>query len=127
MTYMKEQRIFKPNYMANLVQSWIPSLGVEEQLKNGAKVADIGCGYGISTAIKAKAYLNSQFNGFDNHAPSIEAAKENINKEDTTTKNVNFSIVYANDKSLGNDCNLVTFFDCLHDIGDPVGALKFAK
>jgi Methyltransferase small domain len=71
-------RFFKPNYVGNLVSSWIPSLdGVEEKLKQGgAKVADIGCGYGISTILMAKAYPNSKFYGFDNHGPSIEQAKE---------------------------------------------------
>ena len=119
-------KFFKPSYMSNLVQSWIPSLeGVEEKLKKGAKVADIGCGYGISTIIMAKAYPNSKFHGFDNHTSSIEKAKEIIGKENTN-KNINFSIVSANE-SIGNDYDLVAFFDCLHDMGDPLGALKFAR
>ena len=119
-------KFFKPSYMSNLVQSWIPSLeGVEEKLKKGAKVADIGCGYGISTIIMAKAYPNSKFHGFDNHTSSIEKAKESIGKENTN-KNINFSIVSANE-SIGNDYDLVAFFDCLHDMGDPLGALKFAR
>jgi SAM-dependent methyltransferase len=112
--------------MSNLVQSWIPSLdGVEEKLKRGAKVADIGCGYGVSTAIMAKAYPNSQFYGFDNHAPSIEKAKEYASK-DNIDKNIHFSLVSANE-SIGNDYDLVAFFDCLHDMGDPLGALEFAR
>lgn len=75
-------RFFKPNYIGNLVSSWIPSLdGVEEKLKQGAKVADIGCGYGISTILMAKGYPNSKFYGFDNHSPSIEQAKEQEKKE----------------------------------------------
>jgi 2-polyprenyl-3-methyl-5-hydroxy-6-metoxy-1,4-benzoquinol methylase len=120
-------RFFKPNYIGNLVNSWIPSLdGVEEKLKQGAKVADIGCGYGISTIIMAKAYPNSKFYGFDNHSPSIEQAKEQARKEGIT-RNVEFSSVSANDKSIGNDYDLITFFDCLHDMGDPTGAMKFAK
>ncbi|WP_458746532.1 class I SAM-dependent methyltransferase [Candidatus Nitrosocosmicus sp. T] len=119
-------KFFKPSYMSNLVQSWIPSLeGVEERLKKGAKVADIGCGYGISTSIMAKAYPNSQFYGFDNHAPSIEKAKEDASK-DNIDNNINFSLVSANE-SIGNDYDLVAFFDCLHDMGDPLGALEFAK
>ena len=119
-------KFFKPSYTSNLVQSWIPSLGgVEERLLKGAKVADIGCGYGISTVIMAKAYPNSQFYGFDNHTPSIEKAKENISKE-STDKNINFSLVSANE-SIGKDYDLVAFFDCLHDMGDPLGALKFAR
>jgi 2-polyprenyl-3-methyl-5-hydroxy-6-metoxy-1,4-benzoquinol methylase len=120
-------RFFKPNYIGNLVSSWIPSLdGVEEKLKQGAKVADIGCGYGISTTLMAKAYPNSKFYGFDNHSPSIEQAKE-LSKKEGITDNVEFSSVSANDKSIGNDYDLITFFDCLHDMGDPIGAMKFAK
>ncbi len=119
-------KFFKPSYMSNLVQSWIPSLeGTEEKLKEGAKVADIGCGYGVSTTIMAKAYPNSKFYGFDNHAPSIETAKKNISN-DNIHKNINFSVVSANE-SIGNNYDLVAFFDCLHDMGDPLGALKFAK
>ena len=120
-------RFFKPNYVGNLVSSWIPSLdGVEEKLKQGAKVADIGCGYGISTILMAKAYPNSKFYGFDNHGPSIEQAKEVSTKEGVTV-NTEFNVVSANDESIGNDYDLITFFDCLHDMGDPVGAMKFAK
>ena len=74
---------YKPNYVGNLVNSWIPSLeGVEDKLKQGAKVADIGCGYGISTILMAKAYPNSKFYGFDNHGHSIEQAKEEVRKEE---------------------------------------------
>jgi SAM-dependent methyltransferase len=121
-------RFFKPNYVGNLVSSWIPSLdGVEEKLKQGAKVADIGCGYGISTILMAKDYPNSKFYGFDNHGPSIEQAKEQLRKEEEITGNVEFSSVSANDESIGNDYDLITFFDCIHDMGDPLGAMKFAK
>jgi SAM-dependent methyltransferase len=121
-------RFFKPNYVGNLVSSWIPSLdGVEEKLKQGAKVADIGCGYGISTILMAKAYPNSKFYGFDNHGPSIEQAKGQVRKEEGITENVEFSSVSANDESIGNDYDLITFFDCIHDMGDPLGAMKFAK
>jgi 2-polyprenyl-3-methyl-5-hydroxy-6-metoxy-1,4-benzoquinol methylase len=120
-------RFFKPNYVGNLVSSWIPSLdGIEEKLKQGAKVADIGCGYGISTILMAKAYSNSKFYGFDNHNPSIEQAKEQSRKEGITS-NLEFSSVSASDESIGNDYDLITFFDCLHDMGDPIGAMKFAK
>src|SRR5829696_2626140 len=120
-------RFFKPNYVGNLVSSWIPSLdGIEEKLKQGAKVADIGCGYGISTILMAKTYSNSKFYGFDNHNPSIEQAKEQSRKEGITS-NLEFSSVSASDESIGNDYDLITFFDCLHDMGDPIGAMKFAK
>jgi SAM-dependent methyltransferase len=122
-------RFFKPNYIGNLVSSWIPSLeGVEEKLKQGgAKVADIGCGYGISTILMAKAYPNSKFYGFDNHIASIEQARELARKEEGIANNIEFSSVSANDESIGSDYDLITFFDCLHDMGDPAGALKFAK
>jgi 2-polyprenyl-3-methyl-5-hydroxy-6-metoxy-1,4-benzoquinol methylase len=120
-------RFFKPNYVGNLVSTWIPSLnGVEEKLKQGAKVADIGCGYGISTILMAKAYPNSKFYGFDNHGPSIEQAKVQARKEGITG-NIEFSSVSANDESIGHDYDLITFFDCLHDMGDPLAAMKFAK
>ena len=123
---------YKPNYVGNLLSSWIPSLeGVEDKLKQGAKVADMGCGYGISTILMAKAYSNSEFYGFDNHGPSIEQAKEQVRKEEEKEErrigNVEFNTVSASDKSIGNDYDLITFFDCLHDMTDPVGAMKFAK
>ncbi len=119
-------KFFKPNYMGNLVQSWIPSLeGVEEKLKNGAKVADIGCGYGIPSIIMVKEYPNSKFYGFDNHKLSIEAANELAQKEGLANR-VQYAVVSTN-QSIGNDYDLITFFDCLHDMADPIGALKFAK
>ena len=122
---------YKPNYVANLVSSWIPSLeGVQEKLKLGAKVADIGCGYGISTILMAKAFPNSKFHGFDNHTPSIEEAKDQLKKEEKAVGkigNVEFSAVSADDESIGNNYDLITFFDCLHDMADPVGAMKFAR
>ena len=120
-------KFFKPNYVGNLVCSWMHSFdGIEEKLKQGAKVADIGCGYGISTILMAKEYPNSKFYGFDNHNPSIEQAKEQSRKEGITS-NLEFSSVSASDESIGNDYDLITFFDCLHDMGDPIGAMKFAK
>lgn len=120
-------RFFKPSYVGNLVSSWIPSLDkVEGKLKQGAKVADIGCGYGISTIIMAKAYPNSRFYGFDNHVPSIEKAKDEARKEGVL-ENTEFISVSASNKSIGNDYDLITFFDCLHDMGDPIGAMRFAK
>ena len=119
-------KFFKPNYLSNLVPSWIPSLdGMQEKLKQGAKIADIGCGYGVSTVIMAKEYPNSKFYGFDNHKASIEAARKLAQKEDVTDR-IEFAVVSANE-SIGNDFDLVAFFDCLHDMADPVSALKFAK
>jgi 2-polyprenyl-3-methyl-5-hydroxy-6-metoxy-1,4-benzoquinol methylase len=119
-------RFYKASYIGNIVQSWIPSLdGVEQKLNDGAKVGDIGCGYGISTRIMAKAYPNSKFYGYDNHSPSIEKAKEQA-KEEGAGNNIEFKVVSANEP-IGNDYDLLTFFDCLHDMGDPVGAMKYAK
>ena len=119
-------KFFKPNYLSNLVPSWIPSLdGVQEKLKQGAKIADIGCGYGVSTVIMAKEYPKSKFYGFDNHKDSIEAARKLAQKEGVTDR-IEFAVVSANE-SIDNDFDLVAFFDCLHDMADPVSALKFAK
>jgi SAM-dependent methyltransferase len=112
---------FRPGYAANLVSSWIPSLeGIEAKLKDGAKVADVGCGLGASTILMAQAYPNSAFTGFDYHDGSIEMAKERA-KEAGISDRVNFEIAKAKDYP-GTGYDLVTFFDCLHDMGDPVGA-----
>jgi 2-polyprenyl-3-methyl-5-hydroxy-6-metoxy-1,4-benzoquinol methylase len=119
-------KFFKSAYIGNLVQSWIPSLeGVEEKLRQGAKVADIGCGYGVPTLIMAKAYPNSKFYGYDNHKASIETAQQSAQKEGLADR-AEFHTVSANE-SIGNDYDLVAFFDCLHDMGDPIGAMNFAK
>ncbi len=112
---------FRPGYAANLVSSWIPSLeGVEAKLNNGAKVADVGCGLGASTILMAQAFPNSAFTGFDYHDASIEMAKERA-REAGVSDRVNFEIAKAKDYP-GTGYDLVTFFDCLHDMGDPVGA-----
>ncbi len=118
------EKFFKPSYRAHLTSSWIPALnGVEEKLKSGARVADIGCGHGASTMVMAETYPNSKFSGYDFHHPSIvharHAAKSN------GCNNVYFETVTAR-KSPGADYDLVAFFDCLHDMGDPVGALSHA-
>ena len=119
-------RFFKPNYVGNLVSTWIPSLdGIQEKLKEGAKVADIGCGFGISTILMAKAFPNSVVYGFDNHIPSIEEAKKQALNEGLE-ENVKF-IVNSSTGTFGNDFDLITFFDCLHDMGDPIGVLKLVK
>ena len=117
------ERFFKPGYVANLTTSWIPSLeGVEDKLRGGsAKVADVGCGHGASTILMAKAYPNSQIIGFDYHKPSIERARKNAEKEGL--KNVTFEVAGSTDYP-GDDYDLVTFFDCFHDMGNPTGAAK---
>ena len=120
------ERFFRPGYNANLVPNWIPALeGVEARLKAGAKVADVGCGHGASTIVMAKAYPKSEFFGFDYHQPSIERAKE-LAAEAGVGDRITFAQASAKDfPAKGYD--LVAFFDCLHDMGDPVGAGKRVK
>ena len=120
------ERFFGPGYNANLASSWIPALdGVEAKLKAGAKVADVGCGHGASTIVMAKAYPKSEFFGFDYHLPSIERARK-LAAEDGVGDRITFAQANAKDfPSRGYD--LVAFFDCLHDMGDPVGAGKHVK
>jgi SAM-dependent methyltransferase len=114
-------RFFRPNYIANLLSSWIPALnGVGRALQRGAKVADIGCGYGASTLLMAKEYPNSRFFGFDYHEPSIAAARKNAERQGVEDR-VTFSVAHAKNFP-GADYDFVAFFDCLHDMGDPVGA-----
>ena len=117
------ERFFKPNYVANLTQSWIPALDdVEIKLKNKkCKIADVGCGHGASTIMMAKAYPNSSVIGFDSHKPSIEWAKKRAVEEGLV--NITFELAKSSDYP-GEDYDLVTFFDCFHDMGDPVGAAK---
>ena len=123
--YCGTEKFFSPSYEGNLIQSWIPSLeGVEEKLKNGAKVADIGCGHAASTIIMAKAYPNSTFYGYDYHGDSIEQAK--LRAQDAGVSNVTFEVTTAKDAP-GSDFDFITFFDCLHDMGDPSGACSHAK
>ena len=117
------ERFFKPNYVANLTSSWIPSLeGVDTKLKGGnAKIADVGCGHGVSTILMAKAYPESRIVGFDFHKPSIEWARKEAEKEGL--KNITFEVAGSTDYP-GDDYDLVTFFDCFHDMGNPDGAAK---
>jgi len=115
------ERFFRPSYAANLVNSWIPALdGIEAKLKAGAKVADVGCGRGASTILMAKAYPKSQFVGFDYHAPSIESAWKAAEKAGLADR-VGFQVAWAKEFP-GKGYDLVAFFDCLHDMGDPAGA-----
>lgn len=117
-------RFFRPGYQNNLVQSWLPALsGVVEKLEQGARVADIGCGHGITTAIMAQAFPNSEFVGFDFHQPSIDAARAHSTAQRLT--NIRFEVSLA--KELLGHYDLVTIFDCLHDMGDPVGAMKHIR
>jgi SAM-dependent methyltransferase len=120
------ERFFRPGYNANLVSSWIPALdGVEAKLQAGAAVADIGCGHGASTVLMAKAYPASRFVGFDYHGPSIERARQAA-KDQGVADQVSFEVAAAADFP-GDDYGLVTIFDALHDMGDPVGAARHIK
>ena len=115
------ERFFRPGYAANLVSQWIPALdGMRARLEAGARVADVGCGHGASTIIMAQAFPASSFAGFDYHAPSIEVARASAAKAGVADR-VRFDVATAKDFP-GRDHDLVTVFDCLHDMGDPVGA-----
>lgn len=112
------ERLFKPGYVANLVANWLPALeGVTEKLEKGAKVADVGCGYGASTIIMAQAYPNSRFYGFDNHGPSLERARKAA-EEAGVAGRVTFEVADATNYP-GEDYDLIAFFDCFHDLPDP--------
>ncbi|MCW3028652.1 MAG: class SAM-dependent methyltransferase [Solirubrobacterales bacterium] len=115
------ERFFRPGYRGNLVPEWIPALeGVQEKLEAGAKVADVGCGHGASTIIMAEAFPNSEFFGFDYHQASIDRAREAA-REARVEDRITFAVATAKDYP-GTDYDLVCVFDCLHDMGDPVGA-----
>ena len=117
------ERFFRPGYAANLTTSWIPALeGVEDKLRRGAKVADVGCGHGASTIIMARAFPESTFAGFDYHAPSIDAARKAAAKAGVDDR-VSFEVAPATEYQ-GTGYDLVGFFDCLHDMGDPAGAAR---
>jgi ubiquinone/menaquinone biosynthesis C-methylase UbiE len=117
------ERFFRPGYKANLVEAWLPALdGVVAKLNRGAKVADVGCGHGASTFIMAKAFPNSEFVGIDFHDASIGHAREHANG----FRNVRFETARAQDYK-GSAFDLVTMFDALHDMGDPVGAAAHAR
>lgn len=123
--FIGTERFFRPGYTAHLVGEWIPALtGVEEKLKAGGKVADVGCGHGASTIIMAKAYPNSRFYGFDNHEPSIRHARQAA-AEAGVSDRVSFEVAGASDFP-GEGYDMIAFFDCLHDMGDPVGAARRA-
>lgn len=112
-------------YQSSLVSQWLPALtGVDAQLKAGAKVADVGCGHGHSTLLMANAYPQSRFWGFDYHAGSIQEA-QNLARQQGLTDRVTFEVASAKGyPQAGFD--LICFFDCLHDMGDPAGAVKYA-
>ncbi|MBX7174705.1 MAG: class I SAM-dependent methyltransferase [Pyrinomonadaceae bacterium] len=123
--FIGTEKFFRPGYQAHLIAEWIPSLTqIEEKLVKGAKVADVGCGHGASTIIMAKAFPNSRFYGFDNHQTSIKNAWSRAEKAGVTDR-VSFEVSPASDITDEN-FDLICFFDCLHDIGNPVNAIKRA-
>jgi len=119
------EAIYRAGYKANLTDIWIPSLtGMEEKLKKGGKVADIGCGHGASTIIMAEKYPNSEFYGFDYHTESIEIAKLRAREADLS--NVFFEQVDAEGFDQEN-FDLICYFDCFHDFGNPLEAINYAR
>lgn len=117
---------FRPGYVNNIVQTWIPALdGVEAKLNRGIRVADIGCGVGFSTLLMAQAYPQSQFTGYDFHAPSIEEARRHTQAHGLADR-VQFEVATAKEVP-GRDFDLVTMYDCLHDMGDPRGCAKHMR
>jgi len=120
------ERFFRPGYLANLTTNWIPALdGVEAKLRAGGKVADVGCGHGASTILMALAYPKSRFFGFDYHAASIEQAKLKAEAAGVSDR-VSFEVAPAKSYP-GKGYDLVAFFDCLHDMGDPAGAASHVR
>jgi SAM-dependent methyltransferase len=118
-------KFFGPGYRANLIAGWLPQLeGVVPKLQAGGKVADVGCGHGLSTVTMARAFPNSHFYGFDYHAGSIEQARALAKEEGLA--NVTFDVALAKEYP-GISYDLVTTFDCLHDMGDPVGAAAHVR
>ncbi|MDX6380161.1 MAG: hypothetical protein QOI57_1185 [Rubrobacteraceae bacterium] len=124
--YEGTERFFRPNYIGNLVSSWIPALErVEDKLRAGARVADVGCGHGSSTIIMAEEYPNSTFVGFDYHEASIAAARRAA-VEARVAGRCTFEVASAKEYP-GEGYDLVAFFDSLHDMGDPVGVASHVR
>ncbi|MGA8537797.1 MAG: class I SAM-dependent methyltransferase [Thermoplasmata archaeon] len=119
-------KFFRPNYIANLVAGWLPALeGMVPRMKLGARVADVGCGFGSSTLLMAAAYPRSEFFGYDYHKGSIDAARSQA-ALDRAVERVHFEVARAQEYP-GKEYDLVTFFDCLHDMSDPVGAARHVR
>ena len=120
-------KFFRPGYQTHIIQDWLPQLeGVVEKLERGAKVADVGCGHGLSTVIMAEAFPNSEFVGYDFHEGSIKAAREHA-KGHGVESNTRFEVALAKQFDGAGSYDLVCFFDCLHDMGDPAGAAAHVR
>ncbi len=120
------ERFFRPSYLANLTTNWIPALdGVEARLREGARVADVGCGHGASTLLMAQTYPKSEFFGFDYHTASIERAREKAEAAGLSDR-VHFDVAMAQ-AFPGDSYDFVACFDCLHDMGDPASAARHVR
>jgi len=119
------ERFFRAGYNANLVSSWLPALdGAVERLETGAKVADVGCGHGASTVLMAQTYPNSTFIGYDYHDESVRVAAERA--AEAGVPNAKFEVADATSYE-DQDFDLIAFFDCLHDMADPVGVMRHTR
>lgn len=117
---------FRPGYVNNIVQNWLPAIdGMAERLNSGAKVADVGCGVGFSTLLMAQAFPASRFVGYDFHEPSITEARSHA-REHGLSDRVRFEVAEAKDIDEA-DFDLITVFDCLHDMGDPGGCARHMR
>jgi ubiquinone/menaquinone biosynthesis C-methylase UbiE len=124
--FLGTERLFRPGYKGYLASEWIPALdGVDARLRAGATAADVGCGHGASTILMAQAYPASRFVGYDYHASSIDTARARASEAGVTDR-VRFEVASAKDYP-HDGYDLITFFDCLHDMGDPVGAAVHAR
>lgn len=120
------ERFFRAGYNADLAPNWIPALeGVADRLRAGGSVADVGCGHGASTIVMARAFPNATFVGYDYHAPSVDIARERA-RDAGVADRVRFEVAGAKDFP-GRGFDLIAFFDCLHDMGDPVGAGRHVR
>jgi SAM-dependent methyltransferase len=120
------EQFFRPGYLANLVPAWLPALdGVVEKLQNGGRVADVGCGLGASTILLAEEFPQAQLMGCDYHSGSIELADKRAADAGVADR-IDFQVATAQDYP-GTGYDLVTTFDCLHDMGDPVGAARHIR
>jgi SAM-dependent methyltransferase len=119
------ERFFRAGYNVNLIGSWLPALdGVVEKMQRGGRAADVGCGHGASTILLAKTFPKSEFIGYDYHSESIDTARKRA--ADAGVRNARFEVADATGYR-DSDFDLVAFFDCLHDMADPVGAASHAR
>jgi len=118
-------RFFKPSYKSNLIERWMPKIPAATRiLGNGGRLCDVGCGKGLSTLLLAEQYENAKFVGVDIHAPSIHEANEEAARAGLGSR-LNYKVADA--ESYEGTYDIITFFDCLHDMGDPLGAARYAR